>query len=779
MRSVQKEGDVLKKKVDKFIKEAQGKFPKFEKGKLSKKDITSLHSRCLREKTTVEELLDKADKLEERDEPEKVAEFDQRKRDEINRLQHLKTELEKIADKLMPPDEEEMARKEEEEKAKAAAKEQEETEDEDEYETDDDEEVTDEEETEDEAVVGKNKKPERDIRRAKEEEEEEEEDEEETDESEEETETVDNYHVQAVGDFAGEQKGDLGFKEGEVLTILSAREDGWLHAMNEQGDRGLVPSTYVRNCKDEEDEEVDETGDDEEEEEEDEEDGDEPVSPSSKKHFTKSGKNLWSTVRETVKETSVTDVLQAMGAVPAGFRVSTLAKLQQHGQHSLKGYLTPKLSASNVGYRDLFINHNTNRIRSIPVTTQRIVTLVNVRQMPLPGAGIDVTSRHVRICLFDGTNVLSNMHTIKVATVDKDEKTWNFNRKISDIMRSLEYGECFIRTNTSHTNLGILFELAVSYVRTTTGQAGEFSCGWVHLPLFDQDPKPVPNKTYDMTLSMVCNQWVVSMTYDVTLSMVCNQTYDVTLSMVCNQCVVSRTYDVALSMVCNQTYDMTLNGGTPYERGVLVDPILGRRTEGSLLKSLMASNRQPHLTIRMAAPTKAQKELLDTLPEVLVSSTSYILYMSMYREILTDALLRDRNELQSVEPIHSPVLALFPDVAMIPDLMDVLRMGWAETQKVIKRADKKDPEALKELFRRVFMDYVFPLLSCASLPEFDMTRPEILQERQTEISHMVEINKAASGPGGSLVSANIAQTPFNISELTFTPIGPHCVARVY
>jgi len=38
----------------------------------------------------------------------------------------------------------------------------------------------------------------------------------------------------------------------------------------------------------------------------------------------------------------------------------------------------------------------------------------------------------------------------------------------------------------------------------------------------------------------------------------------------------------------------------------------------------------------------------STLPEVLVSSTSYILYMSMYREILTDALLRDRNELQSV-----------------------------------------------------------------------------------------------------------------------------------
>ena len=34
---------------------------------------------------------------------------------------------------------------------------------------------------------------------------------------------IENYQVQAVGDFDGEEKGDLGFKEGEILTILSAR----------------------------------------------------------------------------------------------------------------------------------------------------------------------------------------------------------------------------------------------------------------------------------------------------------------------------------------------------------------------------------------------------------------------------------------------------------------------------------------------------------------------------------------------------------------------------
>ena len=37
----------------------------------------------------------------------------------------------------------------------------------------------------------------------------------------------------------------------------------------------------------------------------------------------------------------------------------------------------------------------------------------------------------------------------------------------------------------------------------------------------------------------------------------------------------------------------------------------------------------------------------STAPEILVSSTSYILYISMYREMLTDALLRDRTDLHS------------------------------------------------------------------------------------------------------------------------------------
>ena len=39
------------------------------------------------------------------------------------------------------------------------------------------------------------------------------------------------------------------------------------------------------------------------------------------------GRDLWAKLRQTVKQTSLADVLSALGAIPSGFRDSTLAKL--------------------------------------------------------------------------------------------------------------------------------------------------------------------------------------------------------------------------------------------------------------------------------------------------------------------------------------------------------------------------------------------------------------------------------------------------------------------
>ena len=53
--------------------------------------------------------------------------------------------------------------------------------------------------------------------------------------------------MQAQSKFEVQEEGDLGFKQSEILTILeSSRADGWLLAENALGERGLVPSNFVK-----------------------------------------------------------------------------------------------------------------------------------------------------------------------------------------------------------------------------------------------------------------------------------------------------------------------------------------------------------------------------------------------------------------------------------------------------------------------------------------------------------------------------------------------------
>jgi len=55
-----------------------------------------------------------------------------------------------------------------------------------------------------------------------------------------------NYHkVTTLYDFHGEGPGELSFVKGEQLTITVDPGDGWLMAVNNNGQQGLVPSNYV------------------------------------------------------------------------------------------------------------------------------------------------------------------------------------------------------------------------------------------------------------------------------------------------------------------------------------------------------------------------------------------------------------------------------------------------------------------------------------------------------------------------------------------------------
>ncbi|KAL4237292.1 Nephrocystin-1 [Mactra antiquata] len=809
LEKVTKDADSLKKQIDKIVKES---IKNANNKKLKDKEIKlkANFRSCYELIPQVNALLQRAEELNEEDEGPKVKNFETKKKKEVDRITAWQTSIDDTMKKLLPDEEGEAYRKElkkelggeseeeeeeegDDEKGDDAEKDDDEDEDEEDDEEDDedgdeeegdetagetlgdtekskatvddddeeieeeveeeeveeeetdveDEDDEDEEETQEKVIESKKAaktaaaKADDDDEDDEDDDEDEEDDDEEDDDEEDDEEdddeegedegqttmeiTTSGRLFEALYDYKGDQEGDLSFKAGEILTILTIQEDGWWEAENEKGEKGNVPSTYLRmhnKYKDVQQDDEEEEGEEEEVEEEDDGDGDGKKKKPTKK---KSGKQLWSGIRKAVNETSVTDVLHAMGAVPSGFRVSTLGqKFNLESIYLMKNYLAPKLSVSNFSYKDLFFDPNESKIRPKLAREQRIITISNCRQIPVPSGGLEVKSRHVRMCLFDGQNILSNIHTVRVASVDREQRTWSFSTRVNDLMDTYQHAEVFIRTSNIVPNIGILFELCVSYLRPSTNERGEFSCGWTHLRLEDENTgQPIPNKTYDLYMS----------------------------------------------------------GGTPYEKGVEVDPSISRRTTTNSFMSMLSGNKQPRLTVKLAVPKREQKELIDTLPDTVIGNVSLLQMYSFYRQILADTLIRDRLDMESTEIIHSPFLATFPMIADHHDMMKLLRESWIEKLRSIRKAEMRDAEYMKDTFKKVLMESVYPLVNSASFPAYKSGDSEVEEARHAEIEKFKHNKLAKRGILALLLSSDMTHKPVDMKEVSFSAIGPYCLTQ--
>ncbi|XP_077884517.1 nephrocystin-1 isoform X3 [Ictidomys tridecemlineatus] len=352
-------------------------------------------------------------------------------------------------------------------------------------------------------------------------------------------------------------------------------------------------------------------------------------------------------------------------------------------------------------------------IKSRPSRVSLILTLWSCKMIPLPGTSIQVLSRHVRLCLFDGSKVLSNIHTVRATWQPKKPKTWTFSPQVTGILPCLLHGDCFIRSNSSSPDLGILFELGISYIRNSTGERGELSCGWVFLRLFDASGVPIPAKTYELFL----------------------------------------------------------NGGTPYEKGVEVDPSVSRRAQGSVFQQMMTMRRQPQLLVKLRSLTQRSRSMLSLLPETLIGGMCYVHLLIFYRQILGDVLLRDRMSLQSADLISHPMLATFPQLLEQPDVMDALRSSWAERESMLKRSEKRDPECLKATFLLVYQDCAWPLLCSTLLPPLRWAEEESEGARWRAIADFLKQNQEHGGALRALLSPDRAHQPFDLSEQAYDFLG--------
>ncbi|XP_032099591.1 nephrocystin-1 isoform X3 [Sapajus apella] len=656
LQALRRRNQQLKQQVDSLLSESQLKEA------LEPNKRQDIYQRCIQLKQAIDENKNVLQKLNKADETAPVANYNQRKEEEHNLLDKLTHQLQGLAVTISRGNITEVGAPTEEEESES-------------------------EESEDSG--------------------EEEEDAEEEEENESHKQSTSEEYI-AVGNFTAQQVGDLTFKKGEILFIIEKKPDGWWIAKDAKGNEGLVPRTYLEPySKEEEDQESSEEGS-----EEDVEVVDETADGAEVKQRTDSH---WSAVQKAISEQiNTVDVLTTMGAIPAGFRPSTLSQLLEEGnQFRARYFLQPELMPSQLAFRDLMWDATEGTIRSRLSRISLILTLWSCKMIPLPGMSIQVLSRHVRLCLFDGNKVLSNIHTVRATWQSKKPKTWTFSPQVTRILPCLLDGDCFIRSNSVSPDLGILFELGISYIRNSTGERGELSCGWVFLKLFDASGVPIPSKTYELFL----------------------------------------------------------NGGTPYEKGVDVDPSVSRRAHGSVFYQMMAMRRQPQLLVKLRSLNRRSRNVLSLLPETLIGSMCSIHLLIFYRQILGDVLLKDRMSLQSTDLISHPMLATFPMLLEQPDVMDALRSSWAEKESMLKRSEKRDKEFLKSTFLLVYHDCVLPLLHSTRLPPFKWAEEETEAARWKIITDFLKQNQENQGALQALLSPDGVHEPFDLSEQTYDFLG--------
>ncbi|XP_054331623.1 nephrocystin-1 isoform X1 [Pongo pygmaeus] len=661
LQALRRRNQELKQQVDSLLSESQLKEA------LEPNKRQDIYQRCIQLKQAIDENKNALQKLSKADESAPVANYNQRKEEEHTLLDKLTQQLQGLAVTISRENITEVGAPTEEEE---------------------------ESESEDSEDSG-------------EEEEDAEEEEEEKEENESHKQSTSEEYI-AVGDFTAQQVGDLTFKKGEILLVIEKKPDGWWIAKDAKGNEGLVPRTYLETYSEEEEgQESSEEGS-----EEDVEVVDETADGAEVKQRTDSH---WSAVQKAISEQiNTVDVLTTMGAIPAGFRPSTLSQLLEEGNQFRASYfLQPELMPSQLAFRDLMWDATEGTIRSRPSRISLILTLWSCKMIPLPGMSIQVLSRHVRLCLFDGNKVLSNIHTVRATWQSKKPKTWTFSPQVTRILPCLFDGDCFIRSNSASPDLGILFELGISYIRNSTGERGELSCGWVFLKLFDASGVPIPAKTYELFL----------------------------------------------------------NGGTPYEKGIEVDPSISRRAHGSVFYQMMTMRRQPQLLVKLRSLNRRSRNVLSLLPETLIGSMCSIHLLIFYRQILGDVLLKDRMSLQSTDLISHPMLATFPMLLEQPDVMDALRSSWAEKESTLKRSEKRDKEFLKSTFLLVYHDCVLPLLHSTRLPPFRWAEEETETARWKVITDFLKQNQENQGALQALLSPDGVHEPFDLSEQTYDFLG--------
>ena len=504
--------------------------------------------------------------------------------------------------------------------------------------------------------------------------------------------------VVAAHSYDGRSANELTYTEGDRFVLIEPDCEGWSYVEAADGSQGYVLESYLLS----EDEVL--AGDSNISQLRAHGGGDTDIAV---KSLQPNDSLEWTRGMMIAPEAPVIAELRAGldgGALPKGFRPSTLAEYALQRKSRVSTYLYPALDTSGLTFRDLSLDLDGRpRLNSVPVS--RSCAVVEALDVPMlfPGAlptmtkiaasnssaaaggsstQPSVVSRELRIVLCNSRRLLSNLVTIRAHWVPGHPGTWRFDKKSSLPGAREDDGVLLVRSTSTDTSLSLLFELSFtvrsssSPASSTDGDSGggnesaALSCGWALLPLYTPDGSPAAAKKYDLQL----------------------------------------------------------RGGHPFEPEVELEAsgnLVVPPSKRSRLFSVGSSSNggggvnggAPRLRVRLAQLRKAAAHICDTLPTTILLPLSSTPLVAVYRDIQAYTLLSGKSHAprpaagRNYGLTNGICLRAFPLIADQPEFMVVLKHEWHECLQRLKNKEKRDAQRVRTAFESVIVNRVWPLLS--------------------------------------------------------------------
>ena len=148
-----------------------------------------------------------------------------------------------------------------------------------------------------------------------------------------------------------------------------------------------------------------------------------------------------------------------LGAMPSGFRMSTLTPIQRNSDFgTLTKILWPYFDKTGYRFKDMRMNLTSRQMNPVITRFNISIAIQQGTNIPLVGAGVSIHGRYLNIAIFGKNKVIGNVVSLPADVDLKNIRTWKFKGKGGT--SSNENSVC-VRTDEFGPDVSIIFELVI------------------------------------------------------------------------------------------------------------------------------------------------------------------------------------------------------------------------------------------------------------------------------------------------------------------------------